>query len=355
MVGALVLLAWIPLRQRPGVGTISNVVVIGLAVDGALAVLPAPSVLAARIVLVVGGVLLNAVATAAYIGAHLGPGPRDGLMTGLVRRTGGSVRIVRTSIEVAVVATGWLLGGTLGLGTVVYARPSARWCNCCCPDSRSPTAGAARAAPKALPRPGTQRHQRDGSQREKRDAAEAHERPGREDQQRGQLHAQARHRGECRSLRTVDPVLQPRLGDDQHTEVERVEGSNGGQGNRAPSDGGQPEAAGRDREQARQHAVRQPADPLGQRGAGRAGQADREDGERHRERHPAIGREHREVLLDGVQPADQAHGRDGDPQDGVAHGAGERGTDRPSGSRRRCEEVPGTSWPGRQRPGSSRR
>lgn len=120
-VGALVLLAWIPLRQLPGVGTISNVVVIGLAVDGTLAVLPAPSVLAARIVLVVGGVLLNAVATAAYIGVHLGPGPRDGLMTGLVRRTGGSVRIVRTSIEVAVVATGWLLGGTLGLGTVVYA------------------------------------------------------------------------------------------------------------------------------------------------------------------------------------------------------------------------------------------
>jgi uncharacterized membrane protein YczE len=120
-VGALVLLAWIPLRQLPGVGTISNVVVIGLAVDGTLALLPAPSALAARVALVVAGVLLNAVATAAYIGVHLGPGPRDGLMTGLVRRTGGSVRIVRTSIEVAVVATGWLLGGTLGLGTVVYA------------------------------------------------------------------------------------------------------------------------------------------------------------------------------------------------------------------------------------------
>ena len=121
VVGALVLLAWIPLRQMPGVGTVSNVVVIGLAVDGTLALLPAPSLLAARIGLVAAGVLLNAVATAAYIGVHLGPGPRDGLMTGLVRRTGGSVRIVRTSIEVAVVATGWLLGGTLGLGTVVYA------------------------------------------------------------------------------------------------------------------------------------------------------------------------------------------------------------------------------------------
>jgi uncharacterized membrane protein YczE len=121
LVGALVLLAWIPLRQRPGLGTVSNVVVIGLAVDATLAVVPAPGSLPLRIGLLVTGVLLNAVATAAYIGVHLGPGPRDGLMTGLVRRTGGSVRLVRTSIEVAVVATGWLLGGTLGLGTVVYA------------------------------------------------------------------------------------------------------------------------------------------------------------------------------------------------------------------------------------------
>jgi uncharacterized membrane protein YczE len=121
VVGALVLLAWIPLRQRPGVGTVSNVVVIGVAVDAALAVVPAPSSLVWRVGLLVAGVLLNAVATAAYIGVHLGPGPRDGLMTGLVRRTDGSVRLVRTSIEVAVVATGWLLGGTLGIGTVVYA------------------------------------------------------------------------------------------------------------------------------------------------------------------------------------------------------------------------------------------
>ena len=121
VVGALVLLAWIPLRQRPGLGTVSNVVVIGLAVDAALAVVPAPGSLPVRVGLLVAGVLLNAVATAAYIGVHLGPGPRDGLMTGLVRRTGRSVRLVRTSIEVAVVATGWLLGGTLGLGTVVYA------------------------------------------------------------------------------------------------------------------------------------------------------------------------------------------------------------------------------------------
>jgi uncharacterized membrane protein YczE len=121
LVGALVLLAWIPLWQRPGLGTVSNVVVIGVAVDATLAVVPAPDALVVRVGLLAAGVLLNAVATAAYIGVHLGPGPRDGLMTGLVRRTGGSVRLVRTSIEVVVVLTGWLLGGTLGLGTVVYA------------------------------------------------------------------------------------------------------------------------------------------------------------------------------------------------------------------------------------------
>ena len=119
--GSLVLLSWIPLRQRPGLGTVSNVVVIGLAVDGALAVVPG-AVGAA----VAGGLArrrraAERLATAAYIGVDLGPGPRDGLMTGLVRRTGGSVRLVRTSIEVAVVLTGWLLGGTLGSAPSLYA------------------------------------------------------------------------------------------------------------------------------------------------------------------------------------------------------------------------------------------
>jgi len=117
----LVLLAWIPLRQRPGLGTVSKVVVLGLALDATLAVVAAPSSLPVRFAFLAGGILLNAVATAAYIGVHLGPGPRDGLMTGLVRRTGRSARLVRTSIEVAVVAVGWLLGGTLGVGTVLYA------------------------------------------------------------------------------------------------------------------------------------------------------------------------------------------------------------------------------------------
>jgi uncharacterized membrane protein YczE len=120
-VGVLVLLLWIPLRQKPGVGTIANALLIGLAADASIWLLPAPEPLAVRIVFMVSGVVLNAVATAAYIGARLGPGPRDGLMTGLVRRTGRSVRLVRTSIEVVVLATGWLLGGTVGAGTVVYA------------------------------------------------------------------------------------------------------------------------------------------------------------------------------------------------------------------------------------------
>jgi uncharacterized membrane protein YczE len=120
VVGALVLLGWVPLRERPGVGTVSNVLVIGVAVDAALAVLPEPSAWAVRGAFAVGGVVLNAVATAAYVGARLGPGPRDGLMTGLVRRTGGSVRLVRTAIEVVVVLAGWALGGTLGVATVVY-------------------------------------------------------------------------------------------------------------------------------------------------------------------------------------------------------------------------------------------
>jgi uncharacterized membrane protein YczE len=121
VVGAVVLLCWIPMRERPGLGTVSNVVVIGIAVDAALALVPSPHAMALRVLLAVAGVALNAVATALYIGVRLGPGPRDGLMTGLVRRTGRSVRLVRTSIEVTVVLIGWLLGGTLGPATVVYA------------------------------------------------------------------------------------------------------------------------------------------------------------------------------------------------------------------------------------------
>jgi uncharacterized membrane protein YczE len=119
--GAVVLLAWIPLRQRPGVGTVSNVVVIGVAVDASLALLPEAGTTSVALAMLLAGVGLNGVASGAYIGAGLGPGPRDGLMTGLVRRTGGSIRVVRTSIEVTVLAVGAALGGTVGIGTVLYA------------------------------------------------------------------------------------------------------------------------------------------------------------------------------------------------------------------------------------------
>jgi uncharacterized membrane protein YczE len=121
VVGVAVLLAWIPLRNRPGVGTVANVIVIAVTVDAALAVLPTPTSLPVRVAMLVGAVVLNAISTVLYIGAGLGPGPRDGLMTGLVARTGLSVRLVRTSIEATVLAVGWLLGGTVGIGTVVYA------------------------------------------------------------------------------------------------------------------------------------------------------------------------------------------------------------------------------------------
>jgi uncharacterized membrane protein YczE len=118
--GAVILLGWLPLREKPGIGTVSNVLVIGVSVDAALAVVPVTGWLPLQVALATAGVLLNGIATAAYIGARLGPGPRDGLMTGLVRRTGGSVRLVRTVIEVSVVACGWVLGGTLGVATVLY-------------------------------------------------------------------------------------------------------------------------------------------------------------------------------------------------------------------------------------------
>jgi len=120
--GAVVLLLWIPLRQRPGFGTVANVIVIGLAVDAGIALLPTPDSLPVRWAFLVGGIVLNGIATGLYIGARLGPGPRDGLMTGFVaRHPRRSIRLVRTVIEVAVLAIGWLLGGTIGVATLLYA------------------------------------------------------------------------------------------------------------------------------------------------------------------------------------------------------------------------------------------
>jgi uncharacterized membrane protein YczE len=121
LVSFVVMLAWIPLREMPGIGTISNAIVIGLSTDAFLHVLPEPSTLWLRVSLLAAGVVLQAAATAAYIGAQLGRGPRDGLMTGLARRSGRSLRLVRTAMELTVVALGLLLGGVAGVGTIVYA------------------------------------------------------------------------------------------------------------------------------------------------------------------------------------------------------------------------------------------
>jgi len=117
----VVLLLWIPLREVPGLGTVSNAIVVGLAADATLALLDPPDGVGWRIGLLVAGVLLNGLATAQYIGAQFGRGPRDGLMTGLARTTGRSLRLVRTALEVTVVVFGLLLGGALGVGTIVYA------------------------------------------------------------------------------------------------------------------------------------------------------------------------------------------------------------------------------------------
>lgn len=119
--GAAILVLWIPLRQRPGIGTVLNVLLIGIAVDVTLAWLPTPDALPVQIAFLLAGVVGNGLAGALYIGAALGTGPRDGLWSGIVRRTGLSIRLVRTCLEVTVLAVGFLLGGTVGVGTVLYA------------------------------------------------------------------------------------------------------------------------------------------------------------------------------------------------------------------------------------------
>ena len=121
VVGAIVLLLWIPLRQRPGIGTLLNVLLIGLAADAGIALIAAPDEMWARVTLLAIGVVGNGLAGALYIGARLGTGPRDGLWVALVERTGLSVRLVRTGIEVTVLVIGFVLGGTVGIGTALYA------------------------------------------------------------------------------------------------------------------------------------------------------------------------------------------------------------------------------------------
>jgi uncharacterized membrane protein YczE len=122
LLGIPILLLWIPLRQRPGFGTVANLVVIGFVVDGALATLPAPGPLWLRGVYLIGGIGVIGVGTGLYIGARMGPGPRDGLMTGIVARFPRlSIRLVRTALELLVLGLGWLLGGTVGFGTLAFA------------------------------------------------------------------------------------------------------------------------------------------------------------------------------------------------------------------------------------------
>lgn len=121
LVGLVVLLLWLPLRQWPGLGTVLNILVIGTVTDFALELIPSPEGYASRGALLGFGILFNGIASGAYIGAGLGPGPRDGLMTGLCRRTGLPVKMVRTAIELTVLAVGWMLGGKVGVGTLLYA------------------------------------------------------------------------------------------------------------------------------------------------------------------------------------------------------------------------------------------
>lgn len=121
LMGVVVMLTWIPLRQKPGIGTLFNIFVIGLSMDAALAVMPEMTTLPLRLAFMTAGVVLTAVGAAAYIGAGMGTGPRDGLMVGLNQRLGWSIRVSRMLIELSVLAGGWLLGGSVGVGTIVFA------------------------------------------------------------------------------------------------------------------------------------------------------------------------------------------------------------------------------------------
>ncbi|MFO7278952.1 MAG: hypothetical protein C0P77_000975 [Thermoanaerobacterales bacterium] len=162
LVGAVVLGSWLPLRERPGLGTVLNVVLIGATTDAALLVLDRPDGLAGRLAYLAAGVLLWGPGSGLYIGAGLGPGPRDGLMTALAARGVGSIRAVRTGIELTALTTGWLLGGSVGLGTVAFAVAIGPLVQACLPrlalpdpPAGAPGAGAPGPAPAAgaLPTP----------------------------------------------------------------------------------------------------------------------------------------------------------------------------------------------------------
>lgn len=121
LIGFFVLLLWIPLRQKPGVGTVANILIVGTSMQLVIGVVPPVSGIVAQAGVLLAGILLVAVASGLYIGARFGPGPRDGLMTGMNARLGWPIWVCRAAVEVSVLAVGWLLGGTVGIGTVLFA------------------------------------------------------------------------------------------------------------------------------------------------------------------------------------------------------------------------------------------
>ena len=141
-IGGLVLLLWIPIRQKPGIGTVLNVLLVGTSAQGGLMVLPELTVLWQQVLLFAGGLTLLAIATGLYIGARFGPGPRDGLMTGIHNRWGWKIWIVRTAIELTVLGIGWLLGGNVGVGTIAFALLIGPMVNVTLPLLRVPVAPA---------------------------------------------------------------------------------------------------------------------------------------------------------------------------------------------------------------------
>lgn len=121
IIGALVMLLWIPLRQKPGIGTLANILIVGTSIQATVAVIPRMDFLAVQLLVLAGGILAVAAASGLYIGARFGPGPRDGLMTGMHLRLGWPIWMCRAGVELTVLGLGWLLGGTVGVGTVLFA------------------------------------------------------------------------------------------------------------------------------------------------------------------------------------------------------------------------------------------
>ena len=151
IVGFLVLLLWIPLRQKPGVGTIANILLVGTSIQFVLWIMPPVSGLWLQVVVLLAGIVTVAIASGLYIGARFGPGPRDGLMTGMNSRLGWPIWVCRALVEVTVLVIGWLLGGTVGIGTVLFAVLIGPLVHIALPllDTRKPGTAAAHTEAKA--------------------------------------------------------------------------------------------------------------------------------------------------------------------------------------------------------------